>query len=81
MVDNSTNIKKTNSHSSPQITKHLKRPRHMVLEIQALAQNCGRVKPVNRIPALKEIKHEQTEGHQYFSGNFKLDSVTKINVT
>ena len=47
----------------------------MVLEIQVLAQNCGRVTPVNRISTLKEIKHE------HFSGNFKLDSITKINVT
>ena len=39
MVNNSTNINKTNNHLSPQHIKHTKRPRYMyiTLEIQVLA--------------------------------------------
>jgi hypothetical protein len=37
MVNNSTNINKTNNNPSPQLTKHKKRTQHMMLEIQALA--------------------------------------------
>jgi hypothetical protein len=33
MVNNSTNINKTNNHLSPQIIEHKKGPGHMELEI------------------------------------------------
>jgi len=54
MVNNSTNINKTNSHLSPQITEpKKKRPQQMALEIKVLgfgqAQKCGMVKPINGI--------------------------------
>ena len=50
MINNFTNINKTNNHLSPQLVEH------MTLEIQVLAleqeQKYGGVKPVNGIPIL-----------------------------
>ena len=48
MVNNNTNINKTNNHLLPQLIKHSKRPRQMMLE---QAQKCYEVKFVNGIPA------------------------------
>ena len=52
MVNNSTNINKTNNHVSPHITKTQKRPRHMALEMQGQAQKCDVVKLVSGISSL-----------------------------
>jgi hypothetical protein len=52
MVNNSTNINKTNNHISPHITKTQKRPRHMTLEIQGQAHKCDVVKLVSGISSL-----------------------------
>jgi hypothetical protein len=37
MVNNSTNINKTNNHLSPQNIKHRQGPQHVMLELQFLA--------------------------------------------
>jgi len=39
MVNNSTNIDKTNNHLSPPLTEQKNKPRHMTLEIQVPAWN------------------------------------------
>ena len=39
MVNNATNIKKTNNHLEPQVIEHKKRPRHITLEIQLLVSD------------------------------------------
>jgi hypothetical protein len=39
MVNNSTNINKTNYHLSPETIEQEKEPRHMALEIHILAWN------------------------------------------
>ena len=53
MLNNSTNINKTNNHLSSSLTEHKKRPWHMMLNIQVLAwdsaQKCGRIKPVKYV--------------------------------
>ena len=36
MINNSTNINKTNNHLSPQLIDNNKRPRHLTLEIHVL---------------------------------------------
>jgi hypothetical protein len=36
MDNNATNINKTNTHISPQLTEHTKSPRHMKLKIQVV---------------------------------------------
>ena len=57
MINNSTNINKTNNHISPQIMEQKKRARHMALKSRSWlklrqAQTCGGVKPINWIPFL-----------------------------
>ena len=55
MVNNSTNINKTNKHISSQIIKHKKN--HDIWHWKSRsyleqAQKCGRIKPFNGIPTL-----------------------------
>jgi hypothetical protein len=51
MVNNSTNINKTNNHLSPSLAEHKKR---LTLEIRVMAwdmvQKCGGIDRVNGIP-------------------------------
>jgi hypothetical protein len=51
MINNSTNINKTDNNLSLQLTKHKKWLQHKMFEIQVLAwdrhKKCGEVKPVN----------------------------------
>jgi hypothetical protein len=53
MVNNSTNINKTNSHFSPSLTEHKKDTKYDVgilgPVLQGQKQRCGRVKHVKKI--------------------------------
>ena len=59
MVNNSTDINKTNNHLSPQLIEH--KNKNMTYDIGNLspylgkAQKCGRVKLVNGIPTLATL--------------------------
>ena len=57
MVNNSTNINKTNSHLSAYLTEHKKRPKQMICWICRSLLWTGtimcKVKPVNGIPSLR----------------------------
>jgi len=54
MVNNSTNINKTNNHLSHQLTEHKKTPYDVGYPVTSLehAEQGGGVKPVNVIPIL-----------------------------
>ena len=68
MVNNSTNINKTNNQLSPELTEHKKDNDICIGNLGpglGQAQKCGWVKPVNRIPTLPSWKLDLQQQYIY----------------